>query len=55
MAEKKEERKKTYLEILQDRREAGDSKAQLEINKYFMPKKKRADRKKKKTRGNWDD
>ena len=52
---KKEDRKPTYLEMLQDQRESGDLDAQLKINDYFWPKKKRADRKKGKTRKNYDD
>lgn len=52
---KKDDKKPTYLEMLQDQRESGDLKAQQKINDYFWPKKKRADRKKGNRRKNYDD
>lgn len=53
--EKKEDRKPTYLEQLQNLRDEGNSVAQQKINDYFWPKKKRADRKKGKRKRNYDD
>lgn len=42
------EKKKSYLEQLQDFRESGDETAQIKINEYFFGKKKKGEHRKNK-------